>query len=293
MDVDLDIDNYDLMDILNLFKLKYNFDKNDLKQAKLMALKTHPDKSKLDMKYFLFFSKAYNIVLKIYKFRNKKFQNAEKKEYIKTEMEDNEKKNLMMKLNKFKNANEFNVWFNDVFEKIKVKNEEMDSGYGNWFTSDEDINNETAKNMSEFKEIFEKKKQSCKSLVKYNGIQEMYNNNGSNLTNKRPQLYQSDVFSKLKFEDLKQAHTVTVVPVTNDDIDWSKKTDSLENYKKQRLISTKEGPSSLEQSKKYLNSIKEREEVVNTRRAYNLYKKDEEIEQSNNKFWSFLKQLDN
>ena len=158
MDVDLDIDNYDLMDILNLFKLKYNFDKNDLKQAKLMALKTHPDKSKLDMKYFLFFSKAYNIVLKIYKFRNKKFQNAEKKEYIKTEMEDNEKKNLMMKLNKFKNANEFNVWFNDVFEKIKVKNEEMDSGYGNWFTSDEDINNETAKNMSEFKEIFEKKK---------------------------------------------------------------------------------------------------------------------------------------
>ena len=121
----------------------------------------------------------------------------------------------------------------------------------------------------------------------------MYNNNGSNLTNKRPQLYQSDVFSKLKFEDLKQAHTVTVVPVTNDDIDWSKKTDSLENYKKQRLISTKEGPSSLEQSKKYLNSIKEREEVVNTRRAYNLYKKDEEIEQSNNKFWSFLKQLDN
>ena len=33
MDVDLDIDNYDLMDILNLFKLNYNFDKNDLKQA--------------------------------------------------------------------------------------------------------------------------------------------------------------------------------------------------------------------------------------------------------------------
>ena len=51
----------------------------------------------------------------------------------------------------------------------------------------------------------------------------MYNSNGSNLTNERPHLYQSDVFSKLKFEDLKQAHTVTVIPVTNDDIDWTKK----------------------------------------------------------------------
>ena len=85
MDVDLDIDNYDLIDILNLFKLKYNFDKNDLKQAKLMALKTHPDKSNLDIKYFLFFSKAYNIVL-IKKYTNleiKKFKTLKIKNILK------------------------------------------------------------------------------------------------------------------------------------------------------------------------------------------------------------------
>ena len=52
MDVDLDIDNYDLEDILQLFKLDYNFDEKDLRNAKKAALKSHPDKSNLDMKYF-------------------------------------------------------------------------------------------------------------------------------------------------------------------------------------------------------------------------------------------------
>ena len=56
--IDLDIDNYSLDDILNLFKLSHSFTKDDLKQAKKQVLKTHPDKSNLDKKYFLFFTKA-------------------------------------------------------------------------------------------------------------------------------------------------------------------------------------------------------------------------------------------
>ena len=52
-DYDLDISNYDLADILNLFKCDYNFDEEDLKNAKKIYLKTHPDKSKLPNKYFV------------------------------------------------------------------------------------------------------------------------------------------------------------------------------------------------------------------------------------------------
>ena len=33
-EIDLDINNYTLEDLLNLFKLSYNFDKDDLKNAK-------------------------------------------------------------------------------------------------------------------------------------------------------------------------------------------------------------------------------------------------------------------
>jgi len=55
MNQDLDISHYNLDDILNLFHIPMNFDENNLKMAKSIVLKTHPDKSKLDPKYFLFY----------------------------------------------------------------------------------------------------------------------------------------------------------------------------------------------------------------------------------------------
>ena len=69
--LDLDLDNYDLSDLLNLFKLDYNFTTENLKQAKKMVLMTHPDKSQLPKEYFLFFCKAYKIIFSIHEFRNK------------------------------------------------------------------------------------------------------------------------------------------------------------------------------------------------------------------------------
>ena len=62
--VDLNIDNYNLNDILELFKLDYNFDSSDLKKAKRVVLMTHPDKSKLPKEYFLFYTKAYKMLVK-------------------------------------------------------------------------------------------------------------------------------------------------------------------------------------------------------------------------------------
>ena len=45
--MDLDINNYELNDILRLFKLPVMFDDKHLKQAKITVLQMHPDKSKL------------------------------------------------------------------------------------------------------------------------------------------------------------------------------------------------------------------------------------------------------
>ena len=45
--LDLNIDNYSLINLLDLFKLDYNFTLNDLKQAKKIVLRTHPDKSNI------------------------------------------------------------------------------------------------------------------------------------------------------------------------------------------------------------------------------------------------------
>ena len=73
---DLEIENYELEDLLNLFKLQYNFVEADLKKAYRMALKLHPDKSGLDAEYFRFYMKAYKMVENIFNFRNRKWSNA-------------------------------------------------------------------------------------------------------------------------------------------------------------------------------------------------------------------------
>ena len=48
-----------------------DFNADDLRRAKKIVLATHPDKSKLDKEYFLFFSKAYKVLLEIYQFKSK------------------------------------------------------------------------------------------------------------------------------------------------------------------------------------------------------------------------------
>ena len=291
MDIDLDIDNYELEDILKLFHLDYNFGNEELKQAKKIALRTHPDKSGLANEYFIFFSKAYNIIYKIYRFRHKRQRKVENVEYKNEEISEAEQITLLSKLKKFKTTGDFNKWFNDVFEKVKIK-EDSGGGYGEWFKSDDDVNDEKINNISEMDAVFEKKKKESKALIKHKGVEEISNSNGYNLTGERPKYYETDLFSKLQYEDLKKAHTETVIPVTREDFNNRKHFDNLDNLKKYRAESNEE-PLSLTQSKKYLNNLKKQEETVNTNRAFNLLKRDEQIENSNKKFWSYLKQLEN
>ena len=71
-DHDLDLDNYKLEDILNLFKVPYDFNEKDLKRAYRQVLMVHPDKSKLDAKYFHFYVEAYKILSNVYYFHHRK-----------------------------------------------------------------------------------------------------------------------------------------------------------------------------------------------------------------------------
>lgn len=67
--IDLNIHNYDLNDLINLFNIPFHFTEEDLKNSKKMVLKTHPDKSGMDKEYFLFFSQAYKYLHKIHQLR--------------------------------------------------------------------------------------------------------------------------------------------------------------------------------------------------------------------------------
>ena len=53
--LDLNINNYDLDDILSLYNVSYNYDSNDIKKCKEVLLKLHPYKCNLDSSYYDFY----------------------------------------------------------------------------------------------------------------------------------------------------------------------------------------------------------------------------------------------
>ena len=136
--LDLDIKNYNLEDITNLFNIPIVFDEAELRKAKLTVLQTHPDKSKLPKEYFLFFSSAYKMLYQIYTFRNGKNRNKKEnyKEIIDEETVDPSEDSMKLCVEKVKrlNAVEFNKLFNEHYEKCKIQMDE-DAGYEEWFRS--------------------------------------------------------------------------------------------------------------------------------------------------------------
>jgi hypothetical protein len=284
MDIDLNIENYDLNDLLSLFKLDFDFTADDLKHVKKSVMQTHPDKSGLDKKYFLFFTSAYKVLYKIYEFRYKSDNKIT--DYVVEKNEENE-----AILSKIKNEKNFNKWFNEMFESAQLKNNDKETGYGDWMKSNEDLNNQTA-TKDTMNALIDNKKREMRALIIHNSFRELNSQSGLyDLTNERPETYTYDIFSKLQYDDLKRAHTESVVPVTIDDYNNRKKYNNineLQNDRSQQVITL-----SSEQSMKYLNDRKELETKSDIERAYKLAKQEEEARKINNNFWSKLKQLTN
>ena len=293
--IDLDINNYEIDDILKLFNIDYNFNENDLRNSKKMVLMMHPDKSNLDKEYFLFFSKAYKILYSIYNFRDKSKLNDNMKlnnntEYIVDDIDEDNKEIIKnLKKSKYFDSNNFNKWFNELFEKINISNEFNNNGYGNWLKTDE-ISSEIANNIDSMNKIIDKKKEELREskLSKYSRIHEYNNNNYCDLTNSKPENYSSDLFSKFQYEDLRKAHEESVIPVTYKD--FNKKYNNIEEIQQERQKQNM-NPLTDEEYKKIRNNDKYEENIIETKRAYKLFIQQEEIDNQNKKWWATLKQL--
>ena len=55
-------------------------------------------------------------------------------------------------------------------------------------------------------------------MIVHNDFIPLGDNSNYDLTREKPSSYSSDIFSKLQFEDLKNAHVETVIPVTDEDL---------------------------------------------------------------------------
>jgi hypothetical protein len=301
IEIDLDINNYELEDILNLFQLQSNFNEADLKRAKQKVLKLHPDKSRLSSEYFLFYSKAYKVVYSIFEFNNKssnKTLNTD--EYIPLDTSEENKKlalnHFFEKNKKLKDTTNFNHWFNEQFEKNKITTASDESGYGDWLRSEEDVDEgKVLSSMSAMSEEFDKKKAQVRSMVVHKGVNDMYFNhsvNASALTGETPDNYSSGLFSSVPFQDLRQAHVESVIPVTNDDYNSVPKFKNINDYVSFRNTQDT-APLSERQSIEYLNKRNNLEDSASSKRAYELAKQSELAKEKNKSFWGGIMKISN
>ena len=125
-----------------------------------------------------------------------------------------------------------------MFEKVRMKEGVNNEGYGEWFKSDDDLSKEKAKSMNDFGRIFNKKKEETRALVLRRDIEDMMDsvNSGYNLDRNNKIEYSSGIFSNksLKYDDLKRAHTETVVPVTREDYENRPKYRNVNHFKTAR-----------------------------------------------------------
>jgi hypothetical protein len=372
--LDLNIDNYNLPDILSLFNLPTLFNEDDLKRAKLAVLKTHPDKSQLPKEYFLFFTKAYRIVHQIYTIRhpatNEHYtQHVERTprssavpslrcvakdtlsapytpidaaaagksvvdynrlmraeghradaddEYARDTHERMKRRlDEMMTGSGTSNGtgtgaakvSEFNRWFNEKFEQYRLKDDEAETGYDAWFrdtgdtadaaTTAEDDGGSWADKVTRLNQ----KKQALRNKYALVERQELEyaggggggGGGGYDLTRERPQEYSSGIFGNLRYEDLKKAHTETVIPVTEEDYYNTRRFNSineLQTFRDQSRRDLYKQTSKAEQERIY-EQTRMRQEEEDTRRAFILAKQDEISRDIHKKLYSDMFRLEN
>lgn len=263
--IDLNLDNYELRDLLALFKLNMNFNENDLKEAKKIVHLVHPDKSGLDSKYFIFYKKAYDLLSQIYYInhgnKNSKVTNVSY-DTISSDYYNSDKNKAVQQLQK---SSQFNKHFNQLFDEYYVK---KDDGYGDWMKQeDESVSYNDLKKQS-------------RELALRTSIKELTPK--SNFT----ELGGSSSYSSDQYMDLREAYTTGCVIGVDEQLDFEKvkKYNSLNELQNERAMPIK--PLSQTESIHILNKQDEEENIQSIQRIYNLTKERETHLHKQNSFWS-------
>ena len=297
--IDLDINNYDLNDILRLFDIPNSFTEADLKKAKNKMLKTHPDKSGLDPRFFRFYGEAYNMVCMIWEFKQK--GNTKNTEYT-SSYYDEEKSGILdnwFNENKslHQNKGSFNTWFNKQFDNTHIYNEKDTKGYDDWLRNADDMAvPETITDLNKMNQYIDERKKILReqSLVTKREVQDIWsigsNMSASDLSPNAPSDYDSGLFSGLAYQDLHKAHTETIIPITIEDYDNVHKFNTVNEIIHFRNTQDMQ-PLNEQQAQLYLNEKNKKEDDVSIKVAYNLAKQNEQVKQKSSEFWKNVQLL--
>jgi len=291
LDLDLNLANYELPDLLALFKLDYDFDAEDLKRVKKTVLQTHPDKAPdLTKDYFLFFSEAYKMLYAVYQFRFKSTQTNISQANTVYYVEKDEEHDLLLK--QLRSKPNFSKIFNELFEQYKLHDADAEGGYGDWLSSEQDIDTRTT-TLSGMNESFQTKKKEVQALVKREEMEEYGMRSGSgqyDLLREKPDYYSSALFSPLGYEDLKKAHVESVIPVTQEDYLRRPQYRNVDEFQRSSAYQDTT-PMAIEQARTYLAQKNYGESKNDVNRAFTLAKQDEEARKKKEALMNNFKRL--
>ena len=237
----LNIHMYSLDEILGIFDLKYQLTIDDLKRAKKKVLMLHPDKSKLSAEYFLFYKKAFDIIVQFYENQNKQNKSVENFEYkpLNGELNKRNIKNVTSAIKEM-NPEKFQSKFNQLFEENMAK--KPNSSKNEWFAKDEPIYNiDQNVNASNMRDVLENMKQNNGAIINYRGVENLYSSgSGTNVYHDDDDITDnsyvtSDPFSKLKYDDLRKVHKdQTVFAVSERDFEKVQTYSSVDHFVRER-----------------------------------------------------------
>lgn len=291
---DLNIDNYSLKDIFRLFSIQSDIlDEDVMKQAKKFVLKTHPDKSNLDQKYFLFYSSAYKKLYGVFEFQNKSSKKKLDQEDYTDDGNNKILDNIFTKNKDLKDPKNFNQWFNEKFDQYKVEDEsDGRRGYGDWLKSDEGVIDTSNVSKAYMANEFERHKKQIQSMTIYRGVNDAFSSSlGTSIISQQNNYTSGGLFDDgLGYTDLKQAYEESVIPVTEDDYQNIPKYRNVNDYKNAR-DNLNTAPIAKEEAMKKLYEQQKKEEDESVAMAFQLAKQNEMAQKQNKSFWGELKQI--
>ena len=231
----LDITSYTLEELFHLFTLPLEPTAQQMTNAKKKLASYHPDKSGLAPEYFIFYKKAYDIVLHYYEENNKDQTVPVSQE----KYEPMNSVNLSIKQGiESVDKKKFHSNFNKLFDDNMVEQKEYRNS---WFHEETPIYQIPTGKLSKsaMDDSFQKIRQTTQSLAMYKGVQEFQHSMGGNFLEDDDQETEyicSDPFSKLKYDDLRKVHKdQTIFTVGEKDFERVKTYGSVDEYQQQRI----------------------------------------------------------
>lgn len=246
----LDIHEYSLDDLFNLFEIPYTTEirKEHIRIAKQKVIMSHPDKSRLPPEYFIFYKKAFEMIVHYYESQNRTDQvvptvSSKETELIYDPIHSSHNINTNISASSASTSKVFNKKFNELFEANEMM-DKPDTNKNEWFRQEENpFAQYSVNNTSQINQTLEKIKQQDKerAMALYRGVTPLntcgsYGNKLYGDDEEESDGYIcSDPFSKLKYDDLRKVHKdQTVFSITEKDISKVKKYDNVDQYQRSR-----------------------------------------------------------